>query len=89
MERRVIADRLKKILKANQFIALKNQIDNITEETSLVNDLALDSIQILELVVQIEKEFSFSCESDELNLDMFDEFGKLIDFIESKYCFNK
>lgn len=84
MKREVIIENLKNILKNNQFSALKKLVDDITEETSLINDLALDSIQILELVVEIEREFSFSCEPDELQLEMFDRVGTLIDFIESK-----
>jgi acyl carrier protein len=84
MDRKMVDIRLKKVLKENQFLALKNMVDTITDKTSLVNDLALDSIQILELVVGIEKEFGFFCEPDELELDMFDNYGKLVDFVQNK-----
>jgi acyl carrier protein len=84
MERQVIVERIKKVLHENQFLALKEMIDSITGETSLVNDLSLDSIQILELAVGLEKEFGFSCEPDELNLDMFDRFDSLVDFVAYK-----
>lgn len=84
MERKIIEMRLKSILKENQFLALKEMVDSISDETSLVNDLALDSIQILELIVAIEKEFDFSCEADELDLDIFDKFQRLVDFVDNK-----
>ena len=84
MNRNSIIEKLKDILKDNQFLALKSLIDTIDDETSLINDLALDSIQILELLVSIEEKFNFSCNSSELNLDIFDRFGSLVDFIENK-----
>ena len=84
MERTQIADRLKELLKDNQFMSLRNYVDLINEESSLINDLALDSIQILELVVKIENEFSFTCEPTELNVDMFNRFGDLITFVQNK-----
>ncbi len=84
MERQRVEEGIKNILRENQFIALKDMIDSITNETSLVNDLSLDSIQILELIVGMEKEFGFSCEPDELELDMFDRFESLVDFVAKK-----
>lgn len=84
MEGQVIENRIKDILKGNKFIALKEMVDTITDDTSLLSDLVLDSIQILELILAIEKEFGFSCEPDELNLDMFDRFGSLKEFVNDK-----
>lgn len=84
MNRNEIAERIKNLLKSNEFMSLRNLVDSIHEDTSLINDLALDSIQILELIVGIENEFGVACEYDELNLDMFDKFSHLVDFIEKK-----
>jgi acyl carrier protein len=84
MERQEIETRIKKVLRDNKFLALREMIDSITAETSLVSDLSLDSIQILELTVGIEKEFGFACGPDELNLDMFDRFASLVDFVAGK-----
>ena len=86
MQKESTLERLKGVLQENQFIALKDLIPNINLETSLINDLALDSIQILDLIVQIEKEFDFSCDVNEISLDMFEKVGTLIEFIESKCC---
>ena len=41
-------------------------------------------LQILNLIVLIENRFNFECNESELNLDMFDKVGELINFIESK-----
>lgn len=84
MERSIISSRIKSVLKGTQFMALKELIDSITDDMSLVSDLSLDSIQILELIVELEKEFGFSCQPDELNLDMFNRFGDVINFVEKK-----
>lgn len=84
MEREIISLRIKKVLKGSQFLALKEMIDSITDEMSLVADLSLDSIQILELIVGLEKEFGFSCKPDELNLELFNRFGDVINFVENK-----
>ncbi len=84
MEREIISLRIKKVLKGSQFLALKEMIDSITDEMSLVADLSLDSIQILELIVGLEKEFGFSCMPDELNLELFNRFGDVVDFVENK-----
>ena len=46
--------------------------------------MALDSLQILNLVVLIENKFGFECDEEELNLDLFNRMSELIDFIISK-----
>jgi acyl carrier protein len=84
MTREQIKEQMKDILKSEKFMSMSNIVDGITEESSLINDLALDSIQILELIVVMEARFSFVCEPNELNIDLFDDYGALINFIEGK-----
>lgn len=84
MTREQIKMKMKEILKCEEFMSLSNIVDDITEGSSLINDLALDSIQVLELIVVMEKSFGFVCEPNELNIDLFDNFGALINFIEGK-----
>lgn len=79
-----IIEKIKMLLKSNQFMSMREKIDSIDESTSLINDLALDSIQIVELIVGIENEFDFTCSYNELSLDMFDRLGELVDFIDNK-----
>ncbi len=84
MEREEIVNRLKKLLKDNQFMSLRTLVDSLNDGTSLINDLAMDSIQILELIVGIENEFSFTCDPRELSLEMFDRFDRLVNFVQNK-----
>lgn len=84
MERKEVENRIKKVLREAQFLALQELVDSITDETSLINDLSIDSIQILELIVGIEKEFGFQCQPKDLNLEIFDRFERLVDFVEKK-----
>lgn len=82
--RQQIRERIKGILCGEKFMIDRTVADSIRGDTSLINDLALDSIQILELIVGLEQEFEFTCEPYELNIDMFDNLDELIDFIEKK-----
>lgn len=84
MKKEEIVDDLKSILKSDKFSAFRNHIDSINDNTSLLTDIAMDSIQILEFVIEMEKKFSFSCEPEELNLDIFNKFQNLVSFIEIK-----
>lgn len=84
MTRTEILEKIKGILLADDFVGIKEGIEDITEETSLLDDLALDSLQILNLVVLLEEKFNFICEEEELNLDMFDDMHHLVSFIEKK-----
>jgi len=84
MENNDISNRIKNVLRGNKFQSVHNVLDSINGDTSLINDLALDSIQILELIVSLEKEFMFACEPYELNIDMFDRFDELVAFIKHK-----
>ena len=82
MPNEVILGKLKDLLGSDSFTSMQAQVDTIDNDTSLINDLALDSIQILELIVAIENEFAFSCNPRELNLEMFDKLSLLVDYIE-------
>lgn len=84
MNREEIFEKLKAILTGDDFVVLRESVKNIDENSSLINDLALDSLQVLNLVVLIENKFGFSCDEEELNLDLFDRVSELIDFIQSK-----
>ena len=59
--------------------------DEIDEKVSLFEDgLGLDSIAIVNLIVAIENEFSFSISDDELSADLFKSINVLADFIGQK-----
>lgn len=81
MDRQQIKSRLVEILTSSEFGSLQVDASLLDEETSLLNDLALDSIQLLELVVAMENAFEISLDSQRLHLDVFDRFGSVVDFV--------
>ena len=84
MSREEILNMIKEILTGDEFVILKDVAMKITEETSLLSDMALDSLQILNLIVLLEDKFGFVCYEEELNLDLFNCMSELIDFIVRK-----
>lgn len=84
MKKEIIFKKLKKMLNEGKFMSIGNIDDEINHETSLINDLALDSIQILELIVSIEKEFEISFDAEELDLSLFDNIDDTVNFIMQK-----
>ena len=58
-----------------------NEID---DEASLIADLHLDSIQMIELVTSLENEFSIELEDEDLDLQFFSTVKALAEFVQSK-----
>jgi [citrate (pro-3S)-lyase] ligase len=84
METNKIFERLKKLLNEGKFMSIGKVSEQIDHNTSLINDLALDSIQIIELIIAIEREFDISCDAEELDLSMFDNIVDMVKFVEQK-----
>lgn len=84
---RIIIDEIKNKLKE---IIVKNLDANIEEsdlndEDSLYEDgIGLDSITIVNLIVQIEEGFGFIFKEEEINSELFQNINSLADFISSK-----
>ena len=81
MTRQIITDRLLDILTSGTFAPLAICRSSVTDETSLLNDVGLDSLQLLDLVVAIEHGFGFRISAQALDLEMFDRFGRVVDFV--------
>ena len=56
----------------------------LNSETDLVSDLMFDSISIISLVVELEKEFNFEFEDDYLLLEYLRRYSWLVDYIETE-----
>lgn len=56
----------------------------LSDDISLDNDLGIDSIMLLQLVVDIEDEFSISISDDELDTEVIGTFGGLLSLINEK-----
>lgn len=81
MDREEIKARLIGILTSPEFTSLQVDVQELTEDTSLMNDLMLDSLQLLELIVAMENTFGFRADTKKLALDLFDRFGHVVDFV--------
>lgn len=53
----------------------------LEEDISLIDDLELDSVQLIELLTDLEKEFRISFAESEAILDMVDHLDELICYI--------
>lgn len=56
--------------------------DKITRETSFVNDLGADSLDTVELVMELEEEFDISIPDDAA--EKIQKVGEAVDFIEKE-----
>ena len=56
----------------------------LNSETDLVSDLMFDSISIISLVIELEKEFNFEFDDDFLRLEYLHHYDWLIEYIEGK-----
>ncbi len=56
--------------------------EQIREDTDLLTDLGLESIQIVELVLSLEEEFGIEFDDDDLNPDNFQIVGSIVRTIE-------
>lgn len=83
MDRELVKRRLLEILASPEFRALHIDPSHITEETSLLNEIGFDSLQLLDLVVAMERAFAFRANTRRLNIEIFDRFGNVVDFVVS------
>ena len=58
-------------------------VDEISSDDHLIEDIGADSLDIVELVMEIEKEFGISITDDEVDPN-FTTVGHLIDYIQDK-----
>jgi acyl carrier protein len=78
-----VKNKLKEIIAKN--LDANIAISDIDDEVSLYEDgIGLDSISIVNLIVQIESTFKFNFEEDEINSDLFRSVNRLADFISAK-----
>lgn len=78
-------DQLGEQLKAILLKALGSSAprSSINESTSL-NELGLESFNVVELLSAVEQEYSVSFDIEELSADVFESFGSLKRFVEAK-----
>lgn len=82
LDRDAIRTKLKAILTSPDFSSLQVDVSALTDDTSLLNDIALDSLQLLEFVVAMERTFGFKLDTKRLTVDQFDRFDRVLDLVE-------
>lgn len=58
--------------------------DSIKDETLLSKDLGLDSIMMIELIVEIEEEFDIEIDDEDLVFEEFDHFSSLVEIVDKQ-----
>lgn len=54
----------------------------ITNEAHLIDDLNMDSIELIQLLVSLEEEFDIEFDTDELDINSIMQFGNLVNIVE-------
>ena len=57
---------------------------SLSEQTNLIGDFGLDSVAILQLVLETEKQFTITIKDHELDSEVFSKMANLINIIEGK-----
>lgn len=69
-----------------QALHLDNDISAFNSTTPLLGNIAeLDSIGVVNVITLIEEKLGCIIEDDEISADVFETFGSLVDFMQSKY----
>ena len=77
-----INDRIKHIICEN--VAPEIESHEVNDTVSLIDDLNLVSIQILELIVQLEKEFGIELQDEDLDIASFANINAVAKLVEKR-----
>lgn len=77
-----IEDRLKTMIVERLF--LKIEPSEIGNEDDLMDTLSVDSVQIFEIVIGLEEEFSVVFEEEEFDIELFKSVKTMTDAIQEK-----
>lgn len=76
-----IYDKIIKIIADNYIVPV--EVPQINTQTQLVQDLAFESIKLLELVVYLEEEFGIEFDDDRLTMENFETIGLIVKTVEN------
>ena len=77
-----IQDRIKKLICDGLVVGVS--FDDLNGNSSLINDLQLDSIQMIELITKLEGEFSIELEDEDFDFEVFSTIDSLASFVNEK-----
>lgn len=78
----LLDERIKEIILRNMTRPVENI--EINPDSDLINDLALSSIEIVNLLVEIEEEFNIQIDTTEITMPIFSEYRQLREFLLTK-----
>jgi acyl carrier protein len=81
MDRKKILNSIKGILKKSDYYFLQDIVDGITEKTEICEDLSMDSIQIMEFIVDIETAFDIRFDFSEIDANNIRTIEEIINMI--------
>ena len=81
MDRKNILDSIKTILKKSDYCFLQDVVDTITEKTEICEDLSMDSIQIMEFIVDIETFFDIRFDFSEIDANNIRTMEEIVNMI--------
>lgn len=81
MDRNNVLDSIKSILKKSDYYFLQDVVDEITEKTEICEDLSMDSIQIMEFIVDIENFFGIRFDFSEIDANNIRTIEEIINMI--------
>jgi len=76
-----VADAMRSIV--TDVLKLHAESSSIDEETNLY-ELGLESLNVVELLTQIEISFDVTIDVEDLSAELFGRFGTLVDFVRRK-----
>jgi acyl carrier protein len=59
-------------------------IEEISDDADLINDIGLDSLQMINFLLQIEDEFDIEVDFEELDYNLMRSISKFTQFIENQ-----
>lgn len=80
MEKDIILKKLKQIIKP--YIPSEKLLDNINDKTTFINDLEINSINLVDIILDVELEFNI--EIDNESMEKMTSVGTAVDIITSK-----
>ena len=64
------------------------ELSVINDLTVLTNDLGFDSVQIVNLIVELEVQFGIEIDDDDLDIEKLTEYHNLLEMIKNKLSGN-
>lgn len=65
---------------------LKERVDlsAVYENTNLITEIGLSSLEGLEILVKVENEFEIEIDDEDLSLELMSTLSNLVDYVENK-----